>query len=221
MTRSWVALYTLGLPRELRVARRLEIDSDLWEQQWLASRRGDPAFGTAIEVLTRMLLGIISDISWRTQAGASARPDWSKRMNNALSIRVALPIGVTMVLLAVLAAGGLGWYWMLGVAAVPIAAIAILGFRNRRTSSTNVSHRDLNETPSEGRWKRHLLVVVVSIAAVVGIWCYAVTLETWGGTLPIVLSVVGLVAMTIGFTAVVMLVSDFVGNHSAHSGQGG
>jgi len=71
IARSWVALYTLRLPREIRESRRSEIDSDLWEQQWLAARRGDPALGTAIEVLSRMLLGIFDDLIWRLEAGVS------------------------------------------------------------------------------------------------------------------------------------------------------
>src|SRR5436309_15195150 len=77
MARSWVALYTRGLASEVRDARRSEIDSDLWEQQCLAAPLGDPAFGTAIEVVTRMLHGIISDITWRAQAGAPTRAERS------------------------------------------------------------------------------------------------------------------------------------------------
>jgi len=71
IARSWVALYTLRLPREIRESSRSEIDSDLWAQQWLAARRGDPALGTAIEVLSRMLLGIFDDLIWRLEAGVS------------------------------------------------------------------------------------------------------------------------------------------------------
>ena len=75
MVRSWVVLYTSGLPKELRSARRWEIDSDVWEQQQLAEIRGEPAFGTAVEMVVRTLLGVVSDITWRTQAGLSTRPD--------------------------------------------------------------------------------------------------------------------------------------------------
>jgi len=102
LARSWVALYILRLPLDIRDARRSEIDSDLWEQQWLAARRGDPALGTAIEVLTRMLLGIISDITWRAQAGAPARQDRSFRMNESMNeswyMRGLLALGVVLAL---------------------------------------------------------------------------------------------------------------------------
>ena len=112
MTRSWVALYTLGVPLDIREARRSEIDSDLWEQQWLAARRGDPAVGTAIEVLTRMLLGIISDVTWRAQAGAPARQDRSFKMNESMNeswyMRGLLALGVVLALFLVVVGIGSG-----------------------------------------------------------------------------------------------------------------
>lgn len=104
--RSWVAAYTLGLPAALRETRRSEIDSDLWEQQWLASRRGDPALGTAIEVLGRTLLGILSDITWRAQAGARTRTDRSTRMHEPLYMRGLVLAGIAAALLIVIGGGG-------------------------------------------------------------------------------------------------------------------
>lgn len=108
LTRSWVAAYTRGLPHDLRNERREEIDCDLWEQQWLATRRGDPALGTAIEVLGRMLLGVISDITWRAQASAVARPDRSIKMSESWYMRGFLTVGVVLALLLVLAGIGAG-----------------------------------------------------------------------------------------------------------------
>jgi hypothetical protein len=101
--RSWVALYTFGLPLEVREARRGEIDSDLWEQQWLAARRGDPANGTAIEVLLRMLFGVISDISWRAQAGVPARADRSIKMSESPYMRGFLAVGVVLAFFLIVA----------------------------------------------------------------------------------------------------------------------
>jgi len=103
MTRSWVALYTLGVPLDIREARRSEIDSDLWEHQWLASRCGDPAFGTAIEVLARMLIGIISDITWRAQTGLSTRAERSVNVTESWYMRGPLAVGVVVAILTVLA----------------------------------------------------------------------------------------------------------------------
>jgi hypothetical protein len=86
------------LPADLRAERRGEIDSDLWEQKSLAAHRGDPAFRTAIEVLARMLFGVISDITWRAQAGAPARADRSIRMNEGLYMRALIATGVVLAL---------------------------------------------------------------------------------------------------------------------------
>jgi hypothetical protein len=106
VARSWVALYTFRLPLEIREGRRGEIDSDLWEQQWLAARRGNPAFGTAIEVLARMLLGVISDITWRAQAGASSRAERSVNVTESWYMRGPLAVGVVVAILTVLAGIG-------------------------------------------------------------------------------------------------------------------
>ncbi|MDO8616924.1 MAG: hypothetical protein Q7T33_14530 [Dehalococcoidia bacterium] len=162
MARSWVALYTVRLPLEIREGRRCEIDSDLWEQQWLAAHRGDPALGTAIEVLARMLFGVISDITWRAQAGSPARPDRSLGMNEALYMRGLVGMGVVLALFLIItgigsiaasflgsgdgsalgiglvAAGAIAaavaWYWML-VITIPIgiAMVAIAFFRARQS----------------------------------------------------------------------------------------
>jgi len=102
MTRSWTATYTRGLPHDLRAERREEIDSDLWEHQRVAARRGDPALGTAIEVLIRMLLGLISDITWRVQAGAPARADRGIMTNEAPYMRGLVAAGVVLALFPVI-----------------------------------------------------------------------------------------------------------------------
>jgi len=94
MVRSWVALYTFGLPRDLRVGRRMEIDCDLWEQRQLAEYGREPPLGTAAEIAARALLGVISDITWRVQAGLSARSDRSIGMNESLLMRGLLLLGL-------------------------------------------------------------------------------------------------------------------------------
>lgn len=110
VVRTWVALYTLGLPRKLREARRIEIDCDLWEQRQLAGYMREPPFGTAVEILARAALGIFSDITWRVQAGLSARSDRSIKMNGSLVMR-----GVFFLALAVaVAPAGFGVSVMAG-----------------------------------------------------------------------------------------------------------
>jgi hypothetical protein len=70
LVRAWTRLYTHGLPRAERAARRAEIDSDLWEFEH------DPAAPQggwgATQVLARLLIGIPDDLAWRMDVGAKA-----------------------------------------------------------------------------------------------------------------------------------------------------
>ena len=98
VTRAWSATYTRGLPHDLRAERREEIDSDLWDHRRLAEHRGERALVTAIEILSRVLLGIISDITWRAQARAPARPDRGTMKNEVSYMSVLVAVGVVLAL---------------------------------------------------------------------------------------------------------------------------
>jgi hypothetical protein len=56
VTRWWTRLYTVGLPADLREARRAESESDLWE----SVSDGAPAR----HILARLALGMTDDLSW-------------------------------------------------------------------------------------------------------------------------------------------------------------
>ncbi len=101
MVRSWVALYTLGLPPDLRIARRLEINSDLWEQRRLAEYTGETPLGTAAEIAARAVLGVLSDITWRVQARLSARPERSYQVSESWTMRSLLGAGVVLALFVI------------------------------------------------------------------------------------------------------------------------
>ena len=67
LVRGWAALYTWGMPADLRDARRAEIESDLWEcQQAEASNPRLP-----LQIAARLLLGMHDDLAWR---GEQRRP---------------------------------------------------------------------------------------------------------------------------------------------------
>jgi hypothetical protein len=71
--RGWVALYTLGLPVEMRMRRGGEVRADLADEALHAMRTGRTGelFG---QRLIRLTLGIPSDLSWRiVDAPAIAR----------------------------------------------------------------------------------------------------------------------------------------------------
>ena len=106
MTRTWVALYTLGLPPEHRIARRLEIDCDLWEQRELAGYTGEPPLGTAAEIAARAVLGMLSDITWRVQARLSAHSDRRIKVNEPSYMRGLVAIGVVVALFLVVSGIG-------------------------------------------------------------------------------------------------------------------
>lgn len=70
--RAWTQLYTCGLPKEARDARRDEIESDLWES--MHDRDGQRA-GLASHIWMRLVGGVFDDVRWRaeqiTDAGAN------------------------------------------------------------------------------------------------------------------------------------------------------
>ena len=66
---GWVSLYTRGLPAEARLARRDEIESDLWSQREEARSICRSGLSLAVEILARLILGIAADVSWRLERG--------------------------------------------------------------------------------------------------------------------------------------------------------
>ena len=85
LTRSWTATYTRGLPAAVRDARCAEIDCDLWEHQRLAELQGST--GTAVEILQRLICGLPADVTWRFEAGTSARSGKVTQVNESLLMR--------------------------------------------------------------------------------------------------------------------------------------
>ena len=136
MTRSWVALYTSGLPPEFRDARRAEIDSDLWEHRQIAELTEEPQGETTFHLLTRLLLGILSDVTWRLETGHSVSGERSIRMNEALYMRGLVAVGVALALLVVIVGVGSifnafedgdnsGWVWGGSLSALSGVAVMV------------------------------------------------------------------------------------------------
>ena len=73
VARAWVHLYTSRMPAELRVSRRAEIDSDLWEHAEDGQEAGARPQITALEILLRTCLGVVDDLSWRFEAAWQER----------------------------------------------------------------------------------------------------------------------------------------------------
>lgn len=62
--RAWTRLYTWSIPEAARLARRAEIESDLWEFEH-DDRRGR-SVSAPLHLLLRLILGIPDDLYWRT-----------------------------------------------------------------------------------------------------------------------------------------------------------
>jgi len=213
LTRGWTAAYTSGLPAAFRGERRDEIDSDLWEQRTLAARRGDPAFRTAVQVLARMSLGILSDISWRAQAGAYVRADRSLTMTRTMQTRSLVAAGIVAAFLYLFIATGIGA--IVGALITIPLLIAFGAFalgRARRTGGAVRIGADRMRTEGESRWKRPLGIIVVSVASLVGLAAYAFSLEEWGAARTMIFNLGGMVLIAAALIATVILVSDLVGS---------
>lgn len=67
LTRRWVSLYTRGLSADVRVARRAELESDLWEHRQWSTTEGRRSSRLAIEIVERLFAGMAADLSWRVE----------------------------------------------------------------------------------------------------------------------------------------------------------
>jgi hypothetical protein len=98
--RRWVAVYTRGLPAEVRRDRRDEIEDDLWAQMHEGETSGRTDRSLAGEIVTRLLFGIPADISWRVEQRGPDPKRVPPDLDPTLGIRFTA-------LFAVL--GGVGW----------------------------------------------------------------------------------------------------------------
>jgi hypothetical protein len=111
LVRRWVALYTLGLPAELRDARRAEIEDDLWSQAHEVEDEDASADGASGDVLARLVFGLWSDTTWRLEQRHRDRvrpvlrsPTMGTRVIAALAIiggaASAVTLAITMALVS-------------------------------------------------------------------------------------------------------------------------
>ena len=63
--RTWVRLYTAGMPPESRDARREEMESDFWEHERQAETALIGAVDFQIQMFVRWVTGLRDDLEWR------------------------------------------------------------------------------------------------------------------------------------------------------------
>jgi len=73
VVRAWTFVYTIGADASIRVARRDEIASDLWEHARGGAKEGVGPRAIAGQMLARCFLGIGADVSWRVQVALGQR----------------------------------------------------------------------------------------------------------------------------------------------------
>ena len=97
LVRGWVRFYTVGMTPERRERRRLEIESDLWENREDRMATGAAPATLSLELIGRCLRGAPADLLWRYQMEGPA-------MNIHFAIdRVAGALLLGMVLFLVIA----------------------------------------------------------------------------------------------------------------------
>jgi hypothetical protein len=98
--RRWVALYTRGLPADVRRDRADELESDLWSQMADAAETGEGDGATGNAIVARLVLGILADIRWRfDQRSATTAP--------AITVENPTMFARNMAIIA--AIGGFAW----------------------------------------------------------------------------------------------------------------
>ncbi len=100
--RTWVALYTRGLPTELATVRRELIEAELWDEARAAEWLGDTA-SLGRQRWSRLLRGIPADLAWRLEQHARATGT-TRRMKMRISKVHLLAIGAVIILNGVLVA---------------------------------------------------------------------------------------------------------------------
>jgi hypothetical protein len=90
IVRTWTRVYTWRLPHAERDRRRAEVDSDLWE----SVRDAPTARLLALQIITRLALGIADDVGWRTDQTEIAT---AGRQAIAVSVLAALLLMCTWV----------------------------------------------------------------------------------------------------------------------------
>jgi hypothetical protein len=105
LVRRWVALYTVGLPRNIRDMRRAEIEDDLWSQgqDELVGATGS---GESGDVLARLIFGMWADITWRFE---QRHRDRVSPLPRSLSTRTRVVASISMVGGSALAVASIIW----------------------------------------------------------------------------------------------------------------
>lgn len=204
---SWVALYTRGLPSEVREARRAELRSDLWEHLQDAAAHGHSRLRWSAEVTGRVARGIVSDLWWRFERQAAGRSRMTvpaRRQRVASLFRWVVEPVVGLGLLgawlrfsasAVVLVGALVWLFV----ALTVVRMKLL----RRSSEAALVPGGAEATAGPGRAWRLWLLLVASVLVLVGVGARALGTRSAVADLVVPVAIVGVVS------SILMLASEY------------
>ena len=138
LVRRWAALYTRGLPADVRDRRLLELESDVWEHLHDADERN-----VRRAVFGRFLRGIPADVWWRYHTLLESRRARPRSQNMSTSLRGnwwviltailgVVPLGLSLAMLATVSGGGA--IRLVGVAGATVSGALLIGGLIRRQS---------------------------------------------------------------------------------------
>jgi len=138
LVRRWAALYTRGLPADVRDRRLLELESDVWEHLHDADERN-----VRRAVFGRFLRGIPADVWWRYHTLLESRRARPRSQNMSTSLRGnwwviltailgVVPLGISLAMLATVSGGGA--IRLVGVAGAAVSGALLIGGLIRRQS---------------------------------------------------------------------------------------
>ena len=139
LVRRWAALYTRGLPADVRDRRLLELESDVWEHLHDADERN-----VRRAVFGRFLRGIPADVWWRYHTLLESRRARPRSQNMSTSLRGnwwviltailgVVPLGISLAMLATVSGGGA--IRLVGVAGAAVSGALLIGGLIRRQSN--------------------------------------------------------------------------------------
>ena len=138
MVRRWAALYTRGLPVDVRDRRLLELESDVWEHLHDADERN-----VRRAMFGRFLRGIPADVWWRYHTLLESRGARQRSQNMSTSLRGnwwviltailgVVPLGISLAMIATVSGGGA--IRLVGVAGAAASGALLIGGLIRRQS---------------------------------------------------------------------------------------
>lgn len=126
IARGWTQIYTAGLPTKIRIERKAEIKSDLWEQAIDGVNEGRRTSVVAAHIFARTTLGIPADVAWHL--GELKGADMHMSFGQRSAVGVFIVLGVASVFFALaLGVSGDGFNGWQDIAFGLLALMGIVG----------------------------------------------------------------------------------------------